>query len=64
MEIKTVNPIPKCCGSCRAFGTLSGARCYWHGKVFAMGICDDYEVKEEYASNNPVELDRAIEDDL
>lgn len=51
--IKTVEPIPICCGSCKAFGTLNGARCYFHGSTFAIGICDDYAMKEEYSVRNP-----------
>jgi len=48
-KIKTINPIPACCGSCRYLGTMSGAFCSrLLDKTYAMGICQLYEIRDEY----------------
>jgi len=47
--LKTVSPIPLCCGSCRYHGTIKGAFCSYHlHPTFAMGICRNYEPSDEY----------------
>ena len=49
MKLRTIENIPECCGSCESFSTWRGAFCGHHSKpTFAMGICDDYEIKDEY----------------
>jgi hypothetical protein len=57
MKIEKISPIPKCCGSCASFGTINGARCHYHGPTFSMGLCPDYRMKDEYASQQAVEAD-------
>ena len=54
MEIKTIDPIPDCCGSCRSFGTMAGAFCITLSKpTYAMGFCRFYVRKSEYRADQP-----------
>jgi len=65
MEIKTVNPIPACCGSCTYHNTITGSFCAYHlVPTFAMGICRHYEPRDEYRhlSSESSGRDNASED--